>query len=244
MAKNLFQLTGKIDPASFKKFRKKFGDSSNDALLRAGVFTAREAALLTAPPGKSKKKIMGAIEAGALAVLSPVKAATFAKIQKSGKVRRGRGGRFKVIPPAQILAGAAKIEQWIESHRGPDGRTKDLPLEKKGACKTVDYRKARAARKRTGGMAKGAWLGAGIAVSRKGGGGRIGKNFMGWAQKHSDGGTMRYRPRTLGKSSLILINRVPWAGDLFSRAAGREASRKAWKKTLAWYKRAVRKASK
>ena len=244
MAKDLFQLTGKIDPASFKKFRKRFGDSSNDALLRAGVFAARDAADLTSPPGKKRTKIVGAIKAGALAVCSPVKPGVFSKIVKSGKVRRGRGGRFVKIPSSQILAGAAKIEQWIESHRGPEGRTKDLPLEKKGACKTVDYRKALAARKRRAGRVKGAWLGAGIAVARKGGGGRIGKSFMAWAQKHRDEGTMRYRPRTLGKSSLILLNRVPYASALFSRAAGREASRKAWKKTLAWYKRAVRKASK
>ena len=199
---------------------------------------------MTRPPGKSKKQIVGAIEAGAIAVLSPVKAASFAKIQQSGKVRRGRAGRFLKVPSSQILAGASKIEQWIESHRGPEGRTKDLPLEKKGACKTVDYRKALAARKRRAGRVKGAWLGAGISAARKGGGARIGKSFMGWAQKHRDEGTMRYRPRTLGKSSLILLNRVPYASALFSRAAGREASRKAWKKTLAWYKRAVRKASK
>ena len=200
--------------------------------------------MMTRPPGKSKKQIVGAIEAGAIAVLSPVKAATFAKILKSGKVRRGRGGRFVKVPPSQILAGVAKIERFIESHRGPDGRTKELSLEKKGACKTVDYRKALAARKRRAGRVKGAWLGAGIAVARKGGGGRIGKSFMAWAQKHRDEGTMRYRPRTQGKSSLILINRVPYASALFSRAAGREASRKAWKKTLTWYKRAVKKAAK
>ena len=243
MAKNLLQLTGKIDPKSFKKFRKRFGDSSNEALLRAGVFAAREAAMMTRPPGKSRKQITGAIEAGALAVCSPVKPGVFAKIVKTGKIRRGRGGRFIKIPSSQILAGVTQIEKWIESHRGEEGRTKDLPLEKKGACKTTDYRKALAARKRTAGRVKGAWLGAGIEVSRKGGG-RIGKSFMGWAQKHSEEGAMRYRPRILGKSSLILLNRVPYSPALFSRSAGREAGRKAWKKTLAWYKKAVRKATK
>ena len=244
MAKNLVKLTGEIDQASFKKFRKKFGDSSNSALLRAGVFAAREAADLTSPPGKKRKKIVGAIKAGALAVLSPVKPATFAKILKSGKVRRGRGGRFKAIPSSQILVGADQIERWIESHRGPDGRTKKLSLDKKGACKLPDYNKALAARNRTAGMAKGAWLGAGIAVSRKGGGEVIGKSFMKWAQKHTAGGAMHYRPRILGKSELTLINNVHYASAIFSRGDGREAVRQAWKKTMAWYKRAVKKAAK
>ena len=244
MAKDLFQLTGKIDPASFKKFRKRFGDSSNDALLRAGVFAARDAADLTSPPGKKRTKIVGAIKAGALAVCSPVKPGVFSKIVKSGKVRRGRGGRFVKIPSSQILAGVTQIEKWIESHRGEEGRTKDLPLEKKGACKTTDFNKALAARNRRAGRVKGAWLGAGIEVSRKGAGERIGKGFMKWAQKHSAEGSMRYRPRTLGKSSLILLNRVPYASAIFSRSAGREAGRKAWKKTMAWYKREVKRATK
>lgn len=243
MAKNMFQLTGRIDPKSFKEFRRKFGESSKAGLLRVAVFAAREAAAMTRPPGTGRKQIIGAIEAGARAVCSPVKPKTFKQILKTGTTRRGRGGRFFKLPASKILKGSHEISKFIDRQRGSDGRTIELSLEQKAACKKTDYTKALAARKRRAGRAKGAWLGAGIAVSRIGGGERIGKGFMKWAQKHKEEGTARFRHRILDRSEVTLINRVHYSGKLFSRAAGREAARKAWKKGLAWYKRAVKLAA-
>ena len=116
---------------SLNKFRKQFGDTTNQALLRLAVSVGRECALLTQPYGASKKKIQGAIKHGAEANVAAIPATLFNKIAKSRnpafKFKRG----WVHLNDGQILKSGAQIWDFIEDNRMENGRVRWLPHRQK-----------------------------------------------------------------------------------------------------------------
>ena len=75
-------LSAKLDSKKMNKFRRQFGESSNQALVRLGVGVAKEAATLTKPMGRSKKKVIAGIVAGAKSNIADIPGRKFNQIAK------------------------------------------------------------------------------------------------------------------------------------------------------------------
>ncbi len=232
---------------SVDKFRKQFGDTSNQALLRLAVSVGRECALLTQPQKKSKKVLHDAILGGALKNIKPVSNKLFKKISQANKpaFRFSRGGSAAVwakMTPNQILKSEQEIWHFIEDNRKPNGRVKWLPYSQKAICRKDDFDKVMVRRRKLAGVTKGSWLGAHQALAKKIRGGdkpRLGKNFMSWAQKHMDKGKGQFRPKRLATSEARLISEAPATKDprIFAKDFAKEAVERSWRKTRTWYRR-------
>ncbi len=236
----MISIAANVDTRSFNSFRKKFGDTSNQALVRLGVAAAKEAAVFTAPKGRSKKKVVNGITAGAKSNVKDLAARRFNQITKKSKPAFKFRNGWVSLDQDQILRSPDEIYRFIEKHRNSKGRVKKLPSKEKAICKTADMNKTLRARRKLAGVAKGSWLGAGKALSKKSRGpqpARVGKNFMSWAQKHSKTGMMQYRPKILKKSEIRLISNARGTKDLgvFSRRDAVRSIQIAWKKTYRWY---------
>ena len=241
----MISVKAKLDERKMKSFRKKFGETSNQALIRLAVDVAKDAAVLTEPKGKSKKQIVKNIISGARVNIAAIPARQFNQIskKKSPWFRFSKGGVS--LSRAQILESPGEINGFIERNRNKKGRVRRLSQNQKAICKTGDMNKVLVKRKKLAGVTKGSWLGAGIKLSRKSKGShpaRVGKNFMAFAQKHKDRGTAKFRARILGKSEAFLISNAPATKDvkIFSKRDAKEAIRRAWKKVLNYYRREVR----
>tara|TARA_R100001440_G_scaffold54903_1_gene74702 strand:- start:642 stop:1442 length:801 start_codon:yes stop_codon:yes gene_type:complete len=221
-----------IDKKSFHKFRKKFGETTNQALVRLGVQTAKEAAILTQPMGRGKKKVVAGIVAGAKQNVRDYPVRRFNQIARAANDFRLR--------PDQILESPNKIDRFIERHRGKNGRAKKIATGEKGIAKTPDLKRVIKSRKQLAGIAKGSWIGTARELAKKAKGDRkptVGKKFMGWAQRHADLGQAKFRPRNLSLSEVHLIsNAINTASpEIFSQKNAKEAVRRSWRKTLKWY---------
>jgi len=243
------ELTAKIDPKKFAKFRKKFGDTSNQALLRVAVGAAREAAILTEVRGKSKKKQIDSIVTGARINIVAIPGRDFNKLASKRRPGFQFNRQWVRLRPNQLLRDADAVNEFIEKQRDGRGRVQKLKARDKAVCRKPDMTKTLVRRKKLAGVAKGSWIGAAKKASRLSRGpqrAKIGKNFLSWAQKHSDKGTARFRRAMLGRSEVRLISKAPATRRkaIFSQMAGREAIRRAWKNALAWYRRAARRIDK
>ena len=94
------------------------------------------------------------------------------------------------------------------------------------------------------GMAKGGWIGAGNAIARHQKGAnreRIGKNFLGYAQKHARFGSAK-KPSRRMKPYALMTNRVSHTSlpYVLSKTADEKAIRMGLQNTLKYYKRAVK----
>ena len=224
----MIQGSAQIDKASFKKWSKKFGDSSNDALVRLSVAVSRELAIKTAPPGRSKKKQIQSIIAGARANIITVSAREFRKIANASKPAMKINHQWVRLREDQILRSPDAINEHIEKNRGSDGRVRRLQPRNKAVCRRPDMNKTLVRRKRLAGVAKGSWIGAGNRIARYSGTvGKVGRNFLAWARKHADKGTARFHRRLLGKSESRLISKAPATKDagILSRQSVKAAIR-------------------
>jgi hypothetical protein len=212
---------------SVNKAAKRFGETNRTAVSRWGVSTARELAFVTQPFGNggTKKKQQDAIKAGMNAVCRPVDARTF---------KRSSGG----------LNSPEEIDQWVDEHRGRNGHAR-LGGDRKAICRKADFNKALRARKTRAGMAKGSWIGAGQRIARRQRGAKrinIGKNYMGWAQKHADKGTATQTGRFRAIANLISKARHTRSSYVLKKSKIKGAVQKGGRNTLRWYKRAAKKA--
>ena len=231
-----------LDRGKMIKFRRQFGESSNQALIRLSVGVAKEAAILTKPMGRGKKKVVAGIIAGARSNIRDLPAKRFNQIAKKSRPAFKFRDQWVSLGEDQILRSPDEVNAFIEKNRNSKGRVKKLSSRDKAIAKTADFNKTLVRRKKLAGIAKGSWIGAGKVLARKSRGpepARVGKNFIAWAQKHSDLGTARFRKRTLGKSEAHLISKAPATRDngIFSKDEARQAVRRSWRKTLTWYRR-------
>jgi len=237
----MIRATAELSKRSMNKFRREFGETTNQALLRLAVSVGRECALLTQPRGKGKAKIQKAIRSGARANITAIPARLFNKIAKrekpSFKFRRG----WVDLTDGQILKSESEIWDFIEDHRMSNGRVKWLPHRQKAIARADDFKAVLVRRRKLAGVTKGSWLGAHQALAKKIRGSdkpRLGKNFMNWAQKHLDKGTGEFRGKILSKSEARLISDAPATKDkrIFAKDAAKKAVARAWRKTLSWYR--------
>lgn len=233
---------------NFSKWQKKFGDSAAQAVSRLSVGVARETAILVEPKGKSKKKVVNGIVAGARSNIVAIPARDFNKLSAKRRPGFKFGHRWVTLDADQLLRGESEIQRFIEANRDGRGRVRKLSPERKAVAKKGDFNKVLVKRKRLAGIAKGSVLGAGMRAARFQRGGRrlsIGKNFMAWAQKHAGFGTAKRRRRAFGPEiRLISEARHTRNNDIVSQQDVKEASRRAWRKTLAWYRHAMRELDK
>ena len=235
-------LSAELDSKKMNKFRRQFGESSNQALVRLGVDTAKMAAVRTQPEGKGKKKIIKSINSGANKNIAALPAKTFNYFANKRSPAFPFQGSWVRLDDSQILRGPGEIYDFVEKHRDNKGRVKSLSRGRRAICKQGDMDKAMTARRKLAGVAKGSWLGAGKSLARKSKGpepASVGKNYMSWAQKHSDLGRAKLVKRVLGKSEAHLISKAPATKDkgIFSRDEARQSVKDSWRKTLAWYRR-------
>ena len=241
----MISIKAEMSNAKMRKFSRLFGETSNQALVRVGVNTAKMAAVLTQPEGKSKKKIIKSINSGATRNIAALPAKTFNYFTQKKPPAFPFYGKWVRLDNSQILRGPGEIYNFVEKHRNNKGRVKSLPRGQRAICKTGDMDRAMTARRKLAGVSKGSWLGAGKSLARKSRGANpetVGKNYMAWAQKHADKGTAKFRRAIIGKSYALLISKAIATKDtrFFSRQAAKEAIEKAFKTTLNWYRREVK----
>lgn len=220
------KLTMKVDEKqlmrSLVKTRKQFGESSEQAVFRWGVQIARELAGSTQAFGKGEKsqKIQeGAIWKDAFKVCRLVE----------------HGGQLK--SPADAF-------NWIEQNRTrARKRTAFLEEKKRKTVTRQTLESALQIKFERIGMAKGAWLGGGKDLSDRQTGQKkikIGKNFLGYAQKYADMGKAIKRISVF-KPNVSLQNNVKHSSDqtVLSDKRKRDVVKRALINTIKWYDRAT-----
>ncbi len=237
----MIETKAELSLKSMRRFVKQFGDTTNQALLRLAVSAGRECALLTQPYGSSKKKIQDSIKHGAEANIAAIPATLFNRIEKSRNPAFKFSRGWVHLNNGQILKSGSEIWDFIEDNRMPNGRVKWLPHRQKAIARKDDFKDVLVRRRKLAGVTKGSWLGAHQALAKKIRGSdkpRLGKNFMNWAQKHMDKGDGEFRGKRLGKSEARLVSDAPATKDkrIFAKDDAKKAVRRAWKKTLGWYR--------
>lgn len=237
------QLTEKLDKAS-----KKLGESNKNAVARWGVQICRELAVSTQVYGKSgtKKKQDSAIEAG---VNNVVVALTGVR-QKPKTVSGLLNGKRVSWPKSRFTSDAETLSRWVDSQRSGKARhtRRNLKMHEKMAAPKTVVNKVIRERKKRNGIAKGAWLGAGAKIaSYQVGADRIsiGKNFLGYSQKHGSRGTASRTSSMINPIAKLTNNsehsRTPY---VLSHSETSKAIRFGLTKTIKWYQMAARKALK
>lgn len=213
---------------SLKRFAKDFGDTNAQAICRWGVQTCRELAGSSQVFGTSsaaKKKQWNSIETGMRTVLSIVPNSTSRK--------------------TRLLTSDHEIHQWIDSNQNSRGRTAKLPIEERLCVTEEMFKKVLRQRQALAGMAKGGWIGAGqeIAAAQRGSDRiSIGKNFLGYAHKHGKFGSAT-KPIGGWKPKAEIFNRARHSGhaNVLSQSSAKRAIEWGLKKTVTWYRSALRR---
>jgi len=224
-----------------RQLARDFGEDSDQATARLAVSAGREMATVTPPRGNSKKVIQGAIERDARRALVVVGIpAYFAHLQREGSRARMRfRNRWQPVRPDQLERSPARINSHIEQLRNRRGRIpRGLSLDRRLITTLASFRNVMRIRRKLAGTTKGGWIGAGQRAGRfQRGGDRvtIGKNFMSWAQKWAKLGRASRQGR-----EIILHNQSVAAAHLGDVGAADQAVDRSWKKTIAWYKRAIK----
>jgi hypothetical protein len=213
---------------SLKRFAKDLGDNNSQAIARWGVQTCRELAGSTQVFGKTtaaKNKQWNSIEAGARTILNIVPTL---------------GGK-----KVRVLRTVSEASAYIDSKRGKRGRTRSVPIHQRPFITEKLFADTLKARRIKAGIAKGGWLGAGqdIASAQKGSARiNIGKNFLGYAQKHSSFGKSTH-PLPGWSPSAKLTNKASHVASNHVLKSAHITSAVQWglRKTLSWYRAALRR---
>lgn len=220
---------------SLKRAAGRFGETNKQAVVRWGVESCRQLAFETQVFGNggAKKKQTDAIKLGMIQVLDIRPAREFNRMMKRGTARNP-------------LTSPKAISEFVDSKRGSKGRTKKLPWAERGTCKKADFTKAVTMRSKLAGIAKGAWLGAGIDIAKAQRGTQrisIGKNYMAYAQKHSTFGASK-KPVPGFHPVAALINKAKHSAskNVMSRSGINEAIAKGAKRAATWYRREAKEA--
>ena len=240
------RLTAQFEPGFREKLQRlsrDFGDDADQATARLAVSMAREIAILTPPRGKDKKAILGAIITDAWRVVMVIPGKFFNHLTKTARPRinMGKGG-WQAIRPSQLTRSDRDIYDHIESHRDGKGRVREFKnrqVSMQLITTKPTMNKVLRRRRKLAGVAKGGFLGAGMAAARfQKGADRvsIGKNFMAWAQKHRNLGTAR----RIKAGEIELRNSARNSGALVGIGEADLAHERAWKNTERWYRRAIK----
>tara|TARA_R110002020_G_C16182965_1_gene764994 strand:+ start:148 stop:897 length:750 start_codon:yes stop_codon:yes gene_type:complete len=194
------------------EYAHEIGETTEQGTIRFGVAVSRELAKATNPlkstAGSRKKNAAAQMRK----VVEPMGARDFNKLRKQAKPRVKLGGQWYAFDKRRLIESDRQLWDIIENNR-VQGKTRKLPRDQRYICKQSDYNKVATRRAKLWGAAKGAWIGAGQRLARTQSGLdriNIGKNFLGWAHRHTDKG----RGRQQGKdhSSIVyLVNNTTGA---------------------------------
>lgn len=209
-------------------FSKSFGETSAQAVIRWSVQTCRELAFETQPWGKKgvKKAQKGAIISDIYKVTRVID-----ELPRNSKNKK-------------VIGSAGELFQWIESNRGKNGRTQSLGIEEKRVTSQKVFNQVVRMKMAHAGIAKGGFIGAGQDIARAQKGQdkiTIGKNYFGYAQKHSRFGSAR-RPMNGFKPTAKINNKAEHTSEeyVIKKAAMRKSIGFGLKKTVTWYRRALK----
>ena len=227
---------------SLKKFAKEFGENSAQAVIRWSVQCCRELAMETQAWGKkdTRKQQEGAILADAYNVLLVVDSVKITG--RTGKVTNQ--GKSYTVPASSVIKSPVEISDWIEINRTRRrGRTARIPIEDRKVVDRKDFKKGMKERMARAGMAKGAWLGAGQTIAKAQTGQykiNIGKNFLGYTQKHAGRGTAT-KPANGWKPICGLSNKTAHSASphVLSSNGMRRSVDFGLKKAVKWYATAI-----
>ena len=245
-------LEAKFDMAklerSLKSASRAFGDSTQQAVARWSVQVGRELAVSTQVYGRTgtRKKQEFAIDADARRVIWPVDEIKPSRTGQSVRFRfEGRSGNWV---QSRVLKDADAVNNWIEMHRTRRrSRTSKLPFSELAICTKEVFKQAMKIRFQRAGMAKGGWLGAANQAARFQKGVQritIGKNFLGYAQKHSRFGSARLNRSAGFKPVATLRNKARHSSspNVLNPSEITKAVGFGLRKTISWYRHAAKKA--
>lgn len=219
---------------SLKRFAKDFGDTNAQAICRWGVQTCRELAGETLPwktKGNPRTQHKTAIERDLGRVVFVMQSMTKA-----------------AAASPRTLKTAQECVEWMNENRGKNNRTKKLPPQSRKQCSPSTFKQAVRLLMNHAGIAKGGFLGAGMEIAKAQKGAdriSIGKNLFSYAQKHSRFGSAT-RPRSGFSPTATLTNRASHTGleYVLKTASAKRAIDWSLKKTVTWYRSALRRQDK
>lgn len=233
---------------SVRRAGRAFGDTSRTAICRVGVQVCRELAVSTQVYGKggAKRKQEKAIEAGVRGTIASVSEKQFRDLV-SGRVTTAKiRNRWVTVDSSRLLSSVEAAMKWVDSHRDEKGRAERMPQGTIGVAPKSVVNKVIRARKVRAGIAKGGFIGAGVAIARRQRGANrltIGRNFLGYAQKHADMGTAQATGSTFRPiAKLINKSRHSGSGYVLSESEKSKAIIFGFRKTITWYRKAARDA--
>ena len=227
---------------------KDFGDSNESAICRWGVSVCRDLVKRTQAWGdgtEAKKKQESAIRKDANRAVYSVTKQTYVNGVASGKlsglVINGELIRFT---PDRILKNAQEVVDFIDLNRtNRKNRVPTMKRNMKAIASAANVNKAVAIKTKRAGAAKGAWVGAGLAIGakqRKGSRITIGKNVAGYAHKFKSGGTAQLKRsqwNPIGK----ITNNIPYVSTdyVLKKSDAIDAINTGGRMTLKWYESAI-----
>lgn len=211
---------------SLKRFASDFGETSAQAVVRWSVQTCRELAGTTQAFGRNsqaKKKQWNSIEVGAKTIVN---------IVPNIKGRKARA-----------ITTISELSEWIDSNRTSKGHTKSVPANQRPFVTESLLIKTIKERRKLAGIAKGGWIGAGQDIAKAQQGTdriNIGKNFLNYAQKHSNFGKSK-KPKSGWSPQAELTNTARHSASTWVMKSNdiQKASDWGLKKTVTWYRSAL-----
>lgn len=230
---------------SLKRYAKEFGETSAQAVIRWSVQVARELAFETQPFGvrQVRKRQASAMLADAYKVIIAAD-----KLTRSGSgwtVTTTQGKHFHATSD-RFLGTAVAVNAWIEQHRtGKGKRCRRLATADKRICTAKVLKQALTIRMKKAGIAKGGFIGAGQEIAKAQRGENkimIGRNFLSYAQKHSDFGSAT-KPANGFSPQAKLTNRAAHTSSdyVIKPSAMTKAIQFGLSKTIKWYRATLRK---
>ena len=228
---------------SLKRFANRLGETNGQAVIRWSIQVCRELAMETQVFGKVKtrNKQEGAMYRDALNVILVVE-----KLEKT----RGRGysatnqGSKYGVQSRRALTDHQAVNDWIELNQTKrNARTPELARSEKMVCDMKTFTAAMKIRLARAGMAKGAWIGAGMEIARAQTGTEkmsIGRNFLSYTQKHKRYGDAK-KPVMGFKPAAAITNKLAYSSSshVLQRSGITKSIQFGLKKTVTFYRRTL-----
>jgi hypothetical protein len=227
---------------------KDFGESNESAICRWGVATCRSLVKGTQAWGdgtEAKKKQEESIKKDANRAIYSVSKGTYVNGVASGKLSGlVINGQLVTFTPDRILKTPEEINAFIDRKQtSKRNRVPTMKRNEKGITSSAAMTKALRIRYKNSGKAKGAWIGAGLAIGakqRKGSRLTIGKNVAGYAHKFKGGGTAQLiasQWNPIGK----ITNNIPYVSTdyVLKKSDATDAINTGGQMTVKWYESAM-----
>lgn len=227
---------------------KDFGESNEAAVCRWGVATCRSLVKGTQAWGdgtEAKTKQEESIKKDANRAVYSVSKGTYVNGVASGKLSGlVINGQLVTFTPDRILKTPEEINAFIDRKQtSKRNRVPTMKRNEKGITSSAAMTRALRIRFKNAGKAKGAWIGAGLAIGakqRKGSRLTIGKNVAGYAHKFKSGGSAQLLPsqwNPIGK----ITNTISYVSTdyVLKKSDAIDAINTGGRMTVKWYESAM-----